>query len=88
MGPAPLLPLPLAGEGWGEGMTTAHILELAAAALLVAAGIWLMRRRAANGSRTGSQGGVILLLIGAMVAIHGLGLLEYRPSPSELEASR
>ena len=44
-----------------------------------------MRRRAADGSRRGSQGGVILLLIGALVAVHGLGLLDYRPSPAELE---
>jgi hypothetical protein len=67
-------------------MTTTQILELAAAALIITAGIVLMRRRASDGSRTGSQGGVILLLIGAMIAIHGLGLLKYRPSPAELEA--
>lgn len=67
-------------------MTSTQILELVAAALLIAGGIWMQRRRAADGSRTGSQGGVILLLIGAMVAIHGLGLLNYRPSPGELEA--
>ena len=67
-------------------MTTAQIFELAAAALIIAAGIFLMRRRAADGSRRGSQGGVILLLIGALIAIHGLGLTKYRPSPSELEA--
>ena len=69
-------------------MTTAQILELAAAALIIAAGIYLMRRRASEGARTGSQGGVILLLIGAMIAIHGLGLLQYRPSPGEVEAMR
>ena len=67
-------------------MTTAQILELAAATLIIAAGIYLMRRRASDGSRRGSQGGVILLLVGALVAIHGLGLMNYRPSPSELEA--
>ena len=67
-------------------MTTPQILELAAAALIIAAGIFLMRRRASDGSRRGSQGGVILLLIGAMIAVHGLGLLNYRPSPAELEA--
>ena len=69
-------------------MTTPQILELAAAALIIAAGIYLMRRRASEGARTGSQGGVILLLIGAMIAIHGLGLLKYRPSPGEVEAMR
>ena len=66
-------------------MTTTQILELAAAVLIIGAGIVLMRRRAADGSRRGSQGGVILLLIGALVAVHGLGLLNYRPSPAELE---
>ena len=69
-------------------MTTADILELAAAALIIGAGLYLMRRRAADGSRRGSQGGVILLLIGALVAIHGLGLMNYRPSPAELEMRR
>ena len=72
----------------GLPVTTAQILELAAAALIIAAGIYLMRRRASDGSRRGSQGGVILLLIGALVAIHGLGLTQYRPSPAELEARR
>lgn len=67
-------------------MTTTQILELAAAALIIAAGIYLLRRRATDGSRTGSQGGVILLLIGALIAVHGLGLTKYRPSPAELEA--
>ena len=70
----------------GLPVTTPQILELAGAALIIAAGIFLMRRRASDGSRRGSQGGVILLLIGAMIAIHGLGLTKYRPSPSEREA--
>lgn len=69
-------------------MSPTQILELVAAALLIAGGIYLMRRRAQDGSKTGSQGGVILLLIGAMVAIHGLGLTQYRPSPGELEMQR
>jgi hypothetical protein len=67
-------------------MSTTQILELVASTLLIAGGIILMRRRAIDGSKTGSQGGVILLLIGAMVAIHGLGLTQYRPTPGELEA--
>ena len=69
-------------------MTTPQILELAAAALIIGAGIYLMRRRASDGSRRGSQGGVILLLIGALIAIHGLGLTKYRPSQTELDAIR
>ena len=69
-------------------MTTPQILELAAAALIIAAGIYMMRRRASDGSRRGSQGGVILLVIGALIAIHGLGLTNYRPSPTELDSLR
>ena len=67
-------------------MNAGQFLELVLAALVIGSGIYLMRRRLSDGSRKGSQGGVILLLIGAMIAIHGLGLLKYRPSPAELEA--
>jgi len=62
-------------------MTTATILELALAAALIVAGIILYRRRGREDSRHGSQGAVILLFIGAILAIHGSGLLEYRPYP-------
>jgi len=66
-------------------MSVATILELALAAALIAGGVILYRRRGAEGeSRTGSQTAVILIFIGAILAIHGLGLLDYRPSPSEL----
>ena len=67
-------------------MTAVQILELVSAALIIFSGVYLMRRRLTDGSRTGSQGGVILVLIGAMIAVHAFGLLEYRPSPAELEA--
>jgi hypothetical protein len=41
--------------------------------------VLLYRRRGAVGQRRGgSQGAVILMVIGAILAIHGLGLLEYR----------
>lgn len=63
-------------------MTSAQIIELIVAAAMIIGGVMMLRRRAHDGSRTGSQGGVILLLIGAMVAIHGLGLMGYRPMPS------
>ena len=62
-------------------MPVTTILELAAAAVLIAGGIWLYRRRGQDDPRHGSQGAVILLFIGAILAIHGLGLLEYRPWP-------
>ena len=62
-------------------MTTTQIVELAIAVALIVAGVILYLRRGAEGeTKTGSQTAVILLFIGAIVAIHGLGLLEYRPS--------
>ena len=65
-----------------------QLLQLAVAAALIIGGVLQMRRRAKEGSRTGSQGGVIMLAIGALVAIHGLGLMDYRPSPAEMERAR
>ena len=62
-------------------MTLPAILELAVAALLIGGAIWLYRRRGEEDSRQGSQGAVILLIIGIIVAIHGLGLMDYRPEP-------
>ena len=62
-------------------MTTASILELALAAVLIVGGIVLYRRRGREDPRQGSQGAVILMAVGALVAIHGSGLLEYRPGP-------
>ena len=65
-------------------MTTREILELVAAVAMVAAGIYLYRRRPADGDQYGSQGAVILFVVAVILAIHGLGLLEYRPSAAEL----
>ena len=67
----------------GVEMTPLTILELALAAALIVAGVWLYGRRGRDDARQGSQGAVILLVIGAIVAIHGLGLLDYRPMGSE-----
>ena len=62
-------------------MTTTQVVELAIAAALIVSGVILYRRLGAEGeTKTGSQTAVILLFIGAIVAIHGLGLLEYRPA--------
>lgn len=61
-------------------MTPLQLLELAVAALLIGGAIWLYRRRGAEDRRHGSQGAVILLVIGIIVAIHGLGLMDYRPA--------
>jgi len=65
-------------------VTATQIAELALAALLVAVGVWQYRKRSADGARYGSQGAVILFVVAALLAIHGLGLLDYRPSPAEL----
>ena len=65
-------------------MTMREILELVAAVAMVAAGIYLYRRRPADGDQYGSQGAVILFVVAVILAIHGLGLLEYHPSAAEL----
>jgi hypothetical protein len=60
-------------------MTTVQIIEVAAAVLLIGGGVRLYRRRGREDHDHGSQGAVIMLIVGAIMAIHGLGLLEYRP---------
>ena len=65
-------------------MTTSRMIELAVAVAFLVAGVWLYRRpKGPDGY--GSQGAVLLLAVGVITAIHALGLLEYRPSESELE---
>ena len=60
-------------------MTTTQIIEVVLAAALIGGGGWLYFRRGAEGeAKTGSQTAVILMFIGIIMAIHGLGLLEYR----------
>lgn len=63
-------------------MTVVQMVEVAAAAALIAAGIWLQLRSRKLDARHGSQGAVLLMAIGAILAVHGLGLLEYRPMGS------
>lgn len=60
-------------------MYLAHPITLGAGIVFLVASILLYRRRGREDSQHGSQGAVILLIIGAIMAIHGLGLLEYRP---------
>jgi hypothetical protein len=60
------------------------MIELAAAVLILAAGVWLYRRpKGADGY--GSQGAVILLVVAAIMGIHALGALDYHPSKGELD---
>ena len=65
-------------------MTTARILELAVAVVLLGAGVVLYRRRDRNDSY-GSQGGVLLIAIAVIVAIHALSLMEYHPTAAEAD---
>ena len=67
-------------------MTTGRMIELAAAVVLLAVAIWLYRARKAADQGYGSQGAVILLVVAAIMGIHALGGLDYRPSQGELEA--
>ena len=66
-------------------MTAIQIIEVAVAALLIGAGIWRQVRTRRTSPNRGSQTAVILIVVGLIVAIHGLGLMEYRPSQSELD---
>ena len=65
-------------------MTTPQLLELVAGiALLVGGGYYYFRRSV--GQKYGSQGGVFLIIIGALVTMHALGFFQYRPSQSEID---
>ena len=65
-------------------MTTIRIIELVAAVAIIVAGVWFYRRRDKSDSY-GSQGAVILFVIGAIMGAHALGAMDYRPSKAELE---
>lgn len=69
-------------------MPITTIIELVFAVALIGAAIWLYRRRGRDDPQHGSQTAVLILVVGALMLIHGLGLLEYRPSASELEAAQ
>jgi hypothetical protein len=58
-------------------MSIGAMIEVAVALAMIGGGAWVWRRG-------GSQGGVLLLVVAAIVLVHGLGLMEYRPSPAEL----
>jgi hypothetical protein len=66
-------------------MTTGREIELGAAVLILAVSVWLYRSQRNANEGYGSQGAVLLLVIGAIMAIHALGLLKYHPSKAEAE---
>ena len=72
----------------GLPMTSRDLLELALAAVLLGIGIWLYRRPSPAPDRYGSQGAVLLFIVALILGIHAWGLLDYRPTTAEIEASR
>jgi hypothetical protein len=67
-------------------LSVVQAIEVAVAAALIVWAVILYRRRGPEGeAKTGSQTAVLLLIIGIIMAIHGLGLLEYRPSQGEID---
>ncbi len=66
-------------------MTPTRMIELAAAVLILALGVWLYRRRKDADQSYGSQGAVVLFVIALILGIHALGGLDYHPSQSELD---
>ena len=69
-------------------MSTGALLEIAAGVALLVAAIWLYRKRAREDGQYGSQSAVLLLIVAAILLIHGFGGLDYRPSDAEREALR
>jgi hypothetical protein len=61
------------------------MIELAAAVILLGAGIWLYRRNKAADQSYGSQGAVVLFVIAAIMAVHALGGLDYHPTKAEAD---
>ena len=68
--------------------STGALIELGAALLILATGVWVYRRPKAEGDSYGSQGAVILFVVAAIMAIHAIGALEYHPSAAEAEYFR
>ena len=66
-------------------MTTVQFIEVAVAAALIGVGLWRQVRTRRTSPNRGSQTAVILIVVGLIVAIHGLGLMEYRPSQGEID---
>ena len=58
-------------------MTTGRIIELVVALVIFGVGIWLYRRRAADGARYGSQSAVLLFAIALIMIAHALGAFDF-----------
>ena len=62
------------------------MVEIAIGIAILVASVVMYRRRAREDGNYGSQGAVLLLIVAAILLIHGFGGLDYRPSPAEQEA--
>jgi hypothetical protein len=65
-------------------LSTGRMIELAAAVLILAAGVYFYRRRDKSDSY-GSQGAVILFVVALIMGIHALGGLDYHPSAADAQ---
>jgi hypothetical protein len=71
-----------------------RMIEVLAAVLVLGGGVWMYRRKAPEGDTSAedkhydTQGAVLLIVVAVILAIHGLGGLDYRPSSSELEMAK
>jgi hypothetical protein len=65
-------------------LTTGRLVELVAAVLILAAGVYFYRRRDKSDSY-GSQGAVILFAVAVIMLIHALRGLDYHPSAAEAQ---
>lgn len=66
-------------------MTTARMIELVAAVVILGAGVFFYRRRDPQGEGYGSQGAVIMFVIAAIMGAHALGALDYHPTKAEAD---
>jgi len=69
-------------------LSTGRTIELVAAVLMLAASVWIYRSQRNANQGYGSQGAVLLLVIGAIMGAHALGLFDYHPSKAEAEYFR
>ena len=62
-------------------MSVRSTIEVAVAVALIVGGLIGYRRG-------GNQGAVLMFIIAAIILIHGLGFMHYRPSPADAELAR
>jgi hypothetical protein len=68
-------------------LSNARMAELGVAVVLLGAGVFFYRRRD-KADTYGSQGAVILFVVAAIMGIHALGGLDYRPTAAEADMLR